>query len=71
MFGAQIFDTDVFSRDCDVMGQVGKQQEMEEAGQNPQMLAQHGILLDTDVHQDPSSQSSERRRFLLFVLLMR
>ncbi|XP_026171093.1 4-hydroxyphenylpyruvate dioxygenase-like protein isoform X1 [Mastacembelus armatus] len=48
---------------------VGKQQEIEEAGHNPQMLAQHGILLDTDLHQDPSSEtsSSENRRYLLQV----
>ncbi|KAM9336917.1 4-hydroxyphenylpyruvate dioxygenase-like protein [Symphorus nematophorus] len=49
--------------------EVGKQQEIEEAGHNPQMLAQHGILLDTDLHQDPSSQtaSRENRRYLLQV----
>ncbi|KAG8008625.1 4-hydroxyphenylpyruvate dioxygenase-like protein [Nibea albiflora] len=48
---------------------VGKQQEIEEAGHNPQMLAQHGILLDTDLHQDPSSQtaSSKNKRYLLQV----
>ncbi|KAM3859940.1 4-hydroxyphenylpyruvate dioxygenase-like protein [Diretmus argenteus] len=49
--------------------EVGKQQEIEEAGHNPQMLAQHGILLDTDLRQDPSSQttSSEKKRYLLQV----
>ncbi|XP_045924888.1 4-hydroxyphenylpyruvate dioxygenase-like protein [Micropterus dolomieu] len=49
--------------------EVGKQQEIEEAGHNPQMLAQHGILLDTDLHQDTSSQtaSSENGRYLLQV----
>ncbi|XP_070708252.1 4-hydroxyphenylpyruvate dioxygenase-like protein [Pempheris klunzingeri] len=49
--------------------QVGKQQEIEEAGHNPQMLAQHGILLDTDLHRDPSSQAAsiEKRRYLLQV----
>ncbi|XP_042252358.1 4-hydroxyphenylpyruvate dioxygenase-like protein [Thunnus maccoyii] len=49
--------------------EVGKQQEIEEAGHNPQMLAQHGILLDTDLNQDPLSQmaSSEKRRYLLQV----
>ncbi|XP_023269145.1 4-hydroxyphenylpyruvate dioxygenase-like protein [Seriola lalandi dorsalis] len=48
---------------------VGKQQEIEAAGHNPQMLAQHGILLDTDLHQDLSSEkaSSENRRYLLQV----
>ncbi|KAM7381453.1 hypothetical protein PAMA_012339 [Pampus argenteus] len=43
--------------------EVGKQQEIEEAGHNPQMLAQHGILLDTDLHQTASSE----RRYLLQV----
>ncbi|XP_053197693.1 4-hydroxyphenylpyruvate dioxygenase-like protein [Scomber japonicus] len=49
--------------------EVGKQQEIEEAGHNPQMLAQHGILLDTALHQDPLSQtaSSEKTRYLLQV----
>ncbi|XP_051274520.1 4-hydroxyphenylpyruvate dioxygenase-like protein [Dicentrarchus labrax] len=49
--------------------EVGKRQEIEEAGHNPQMLAQHGILLDTDLHQDLSSQtaSRENRRYLLQV----
>lgn len=47
------------------VGQVGKQHEIEEAGHNPQILAQHGILLDTNLHQDPSSQpgSIETRRW--------
>ncbi|CAG13335.1 unnamed protein product [Tetraodon nigroviridis] len=39
---------------------VGKQHEIEEAGHDPQILAQLGILLDTDLHQDPSSQSGSR-----------
>uniref|UniRef100_A0A3Q4BFV4 4-hydroxyphenylpyruvate dioxygenase n=1 Tax=Mola mola TaxID=94237 RepID=A0A3Q4BFV4_MOLML len=49
--------------------EVGKQQEIEEAGHNPQMLAQHGILLDTDLHQDPSLQMAvgEKKRYLLQV----
>ncbi|CAJ1080249.1 hypothetical protein F2P81_022448 [Xyrichtys novacula] len=49
--------------------EVGKQQEIEEAGHDPQMLAQHGILLDTDLHEDSSPQttSSENRRYLLQV----
>nr|XP_019938481.1 PREDICTED: 4-hydroxyphenylpyruvate dioxygenase-like protein [Paralichthys olivaceus] len=49
--------------------EVGKQQEIEEAGHNPQMLAQYGILLDTDLHKDPSplTASSENRRYLLQV----
>ncbi|XP_072228847.1 4-hydroxyphenylpyruvate dioxygenase-like protein [Leuresthes tenuis] len=49
--------------------EVGKQREIEEVGHNPQMLAQHGILLDTDLHQDLSALrvSSENRRYLLQV----
>ncbi|XP_039991059.1 4-hydroxyphenylpyruvate dioxygenase-like protein [Xiphias gladius] len=49
--------------------EVGKLQEIEEAGHNAQMLAQHGILLDTDLNQDPLSKkaSSENRRYLLQV----
>ncbi|XP_074519281.1 4-hydroxyphenylpyruvate dioxygenase-like protein [Halichoeres trimaculatus] len=48
--------------------EVGKQQEIEEAGHDPQMLAQHGILLDTDLQQDSSSQTqSENKRYLLQV----
>ncbi|KAM3591492.1 uncharacterized protein V6R79_002673 [Siganus canaliculatus] len=49
--------------------EVGKQQEIEEAGHNPQMLAQHGILLDTDLHQHPPSQTASRKntRYLLQV----
>ncbi|XP_068439588.1 4-hydroxyphenylpyruvate dioxygenase-like protein [Clinocottus analis] len=49
--------------------QMGKQQEIEEAGHIPQMLAKHGILLDTDLSRHPSSQaaSTENRRYLLQV----
>ncbi|XP_028331958.1 4-hydroxyphenylpyruvate dioxygenase-like protein [Gouania willdenowi] len=49
--------------------EVGKQQEIEEAGHSPQMLAQHGILLDTDLHQvlTSPSGSNENRRYLLQV----
>ncbi|XP_029311395.1 4-hydroxyphenylpyruvate dioxygenase-like protein [Cottoperca gobio] len=49
--------------------EVGKQQEIEEAGHDPQLLAQNGILLDTDLCQDPSSQSAsrEKKRYLLQV----
>ncbi|XP_060951234.1 4-hydroxyphenylpyruvate dioxygenase-like protein [Limanda limanda] len=49
--------------------EVGKRQEIEEAGHDPQRLAQFGILLDTDLHKDPSSlkASSENRRYLLQV----
>ncbi|XP_069016495.1 LOW QUALITY PROTEIN: 4-hydroxyphenylpyruvate dioxygenase-like protein [Embiotoca jacksoni] len=48
---------------------VGRKQEIEEAGHNPQMLARHGILLDTDLHQDPLTQATsiENRRYLLQV----
>lgn len=46
-----------------VVWQVGKQHEIEEAGHNPQILAQHGILLDTNLHQDPSPQSGENKRW--------
>lgn len=54
----------VFLHNLCALRQVGKQQEIEEAGHNPQMLAQHGILLDTDLHQNPSSlsTSSQNRR---------
>ncbi|XP_037547418.1 4-hydroxyphenylpyruvate dioxygenase-like protein [Nematolebias whitei] len=49
--------------------QIGKQQEIEEAGHSPQTLSQHGILLDTDLHQDPSSRGdrSENKKYLLQV----
>ncbi|XP_068610399.1 4-hydroxyphenylpyruvate dioxygenase-like protein [Brachionichthys hirsutus] len=49
--------------------EVGKQQEIEEAGHDPRSLAQHGILLDTELQQDPSSETAarERRRYLLQV----
>lgn len=40
--------------------QVGKQLEIEEAGHDPQVLAQHGILLDTDLHSDPPAQEASR-----------
>ncbi|XP_034050336.1 4-hydroxyphenylpyruvate dioxygenase-like protein [Thalassophryne amazonica] len=46
---------------------VGKQQEIQEAGYDPQILAEHGILLDTDLHQDVSSQAGENNRYLLQV----
>ncbi|KAM8837929.1 4-hydroxyphenylpyruvate dioxygenase-like protein isoform 2-T2 [Spinachia spinachia] len=45
--------------------QVGKRQEIEEAGHSPQMLAKHGILLDTDLNWD--HWSSEKRGYLLQV----
>ncbi|XP_064878974.1 4-hydroxyphenylpyruvate dioxygenase-like protein isoform X3 [Oncorhynchus nerka] len=50
--------------------EVGKQQEMEDAGYDPQMLSQHSILLDTDLRQvqtDPSCQTTDtqKKRYLL------
>ncbi|XP_036816747.1 4-hydroxyphenylpyruvate dioxygenase-like protein isoform X1 [Oncorhynchus mykiss] len=50
--------------------EVGKQQEMEDAGYDPQMLSQHSILLDTDLCQvqtDPSCQTTDtqKKRYLL------
>lgn len=45
--------------------QVGKRQEIEEAGHSPQMLAKHGILLDTDLNRD--RRSSVNRGYLLQV----
>ncbi|KAM8729216.1 4-hydroxyphenylpyruvate dioxygenase-like protein [Acanthopagrus schlegelii] len=58
-----------FSPPCAYYTEVGKQQEIEEAGHDPQILAQHGILLDTNLHQDPSSQaeSRENTKYLLQV----
>ncbi|XP_061563885.1 4-hydroxyphenylpyruvate dioxygenase-like protein [Cololabis saira] len=49
--------------------EVGKRQEIEEVGHTPQMLAQHGILLDADVNQDLSSQNgnTENKKYLLQV----
>lgn len=49
--------------------EVGKQKEIEDAGHDPQMLSQHGILLDTDLRQDTSSvtESSGNKRHLLQV----
>nr|XP_046195657.1 4-hydroxyphenylpyruvate dioxygenase-like protein isoform X2 [Oncorhynchus gorbuscha] len=51
---------------------VGKQQEIEDAGYDPQMLSQHSILLDTDLRQvqtDPSCQTTDtqKKRYLLQV----
>lgn len=49
--------------------EVGKRQEIVEAGHDPQVLSEHGILLDTDLQQNPSSrrECSENRRYLLQV----
>ncbi|KAA0724816.1 4-hydroxyphenylpyruvate dioxygenase-like protein [Triplophysa tibetana] len=43
--------------------EVGKQQEIREAGHEPHMLSQYGILLDTDVH----THDSPSQRYLLQV----
>uniref|UniRef100_G3NDJ6 4-hydroxyphenylpyruvate dioxygenase n=1 Tax=Gasterosteus aculeatus TaxID=69293 RepID=G3NDJ6_GASAC len=48
-----------------MQAQVGKRQEIEEAGHSPQMLAKHGILLDTDLNRD--RRSSVNRGYLLQV----
>ncbi|XP_028825583.1 4-hydroxyphenylpyruvate dioxygenase-like protein [Denticeps clupeoides] len=47
--------------------QVGKQQEIENAGHDPQMLSKHGILLDTDLRWEASPQSTPSNRYLLQV----
>ncbi|XP_015238993.1 PREDICTED: 4-hydroxyphenylpyruvate dioxygenase-like protein [Cyprinodon variegatus] len=49
--------------------EVGKQREIEEVGHNPRILSKHGILLDTDLQHDPSSQKecSGNKRYLLQV----
>ncbi|KAM6896980.1 4-hydroxyphenylpyruvate dioxygenase-like protein [Xenentodon cancila] len=49
--------------------EVGKQQEIEEVGHTPHLLAQHGILLDADLNQDLSSPDAktENRKYLLQV----
>jgi hypothetical protein len=38
-----------------------KRQEIEAAGQRPERLAQHGILLDTDMRHDARDQTAENR----------
>lgn len=43
-----------------LLRQIGKQQEIEEAGHSPEILARHGILLDTDLQQEPSSGQDRR-----------
>ncbi|KAI1886974.1 hypothetical protein AGOR_G00201280 [Albula goreensis] len=52
--------------------EVGKQQEILDAGHAPELLSQHGILLDTDLRQDsPDSLChhipAENKRYLLQV----
>ncbi|CAL8305739.1 unnamed protein product [Boreogadus saida] len=41
-----------------------KRQEIEAAGQRPERLAQHGILLDTDMRHDARDQTAENRYLL-------
>ncbi|KAJ8365538.1 hypothetical protein SKAU_G00143690 [Synaphobranchus kaupii] len=50
--------------------QVGKQQEMVDAGYDPELLSRYGVLLDTDLRQDTSDSvcglaPSENKRYLL------
>ncbi|XP_023686696.1 4-hydroxyphenylpyruvate dioxygenase-like protein isoform X1 [Paramormyrops kingsleyae] len=50
--------------------QVGKLQEIEDAGHDPRLLSQHGILLDSDVRQNDSDNhltASRNKRYLLQV----
>ncbi|KAJ8404806.1 hypothetical protein AAFF_G00331930 [Aldrovandia affinis] len=52
--------------------EVGKEQEMVDAGYDPKLLSQHGILLDTDLRQDASDSlchyvPAENKRYLLQV----
>ncbi|XP_030630737.1 4-hydroxyphenylpyruvate dioxygenase-like protein [Chanos chanos] len=47
--------------------EVGKRQEILDAGHDPQMLSQHGILLDTDQRKDLEDLSMLSERYLLQV----
>ncbi|XP_075999643.1 4-hydroxyphenylpyruvate dioxygenase-like protein [Genypterus blacodes] len=48
--------------------EVGKRQEIEEAGHDPQKLSQQGILLDTDLQDlSPHTTSNQMKRYLLQV----
>ncbi|KAG7492638.1 hypothetical protein MATL_G00016840 [Megalops atlanticus] len=52
--------------------EVGKQQEIVDAGHDPRLLSQQGILLDTDLRQDASDSlchltTPENKRYLLQV----
>ncbi|XP_072311840.1 4-hydroxyphenylpyruvate dioxygenase-like protein [Eucyclogobius newberryi] len=44
--------------------EVGKQQEILDAGHSPELLSQHGILLDTDLQQSERSEGREPRYLL-------
>nr|XP_055033124.1 4-hydroxyphenylpyruvate dioxygenase-like protein [Misgurnus anguillicaudatus] len=46
--------------------EVGKQQEIVEAGHDPYKLSQYGILLDTDVHTDDINAPSQRYLLQVF-----
>ncbi|XP_073773802.1 4-hydroxyphenylpyruvate dioxygenase-like protein isoform X1 [Danio rerio] len=47
--------------------EVGKQQEMLDAGYDPQTLSRYGILLDTDIQTDTDRQTTDGQRHLLQV----
>ncbi|XP_017338438.1 4-hydroxyphenylpyruvate dioxygenase-like protein [Ictalurus punctatus] len=47
--------------------EVGRQQEIEEAGLDPNALMQHGILLDTDLRVNGEDPTSCSKRYLLQV----
>ncbi|MCJ8738840.1 hypothetical protein PDJAM_G00040490 [Pangasius djambal] len=47
--------------------EVGRQQEIEEAGHDPKVLMQHGILLDTDLRVNGDDPSACSKRYLLQV----
>ncbi|XP_051968822.1 4-hydroxyphenylpyruvate dioxygenase-like protein [Xyrauchen texanus] len=47
--------------------EMGKQQEIMDAGLDPHTLSQFGILLDTDVHMDSDSPIAAGQRYLMQV----
>ncbi|KAM9462444.1 4-hydroxyphenylpyruvate dioxygenase-like protein isoform 2-T2 [Clarias gariepinus] len=47
--------------------EVGRRQEIEEAGYDPKALMQHGILLDTDLRGNAEDPSARAKRYLLQV----
>ncbi|GAA6075265.1 4-hydroxyphenylpyruvate dioxygenase-like protein [Tachysurus ichikawai] len=56
-----------FSPPAAYYSEVGKQQEIEEAGHDPKALMQHGILLDTDLQGNDEDPSACSKRYLLQV----